>query len=71
VLLAGDKSIAGRIGGIPAFGLIVVRCSHCSCTNGSGTNTHRHARAHISSVINAARMDASDVSSAYASSASR
>ena len=65
--------IAGRVGVISAYDVVVIARSYHSCTNGCGTYAYAYAAARISSAIGAAtitRMDASDVNTSRTCSAS-
>jgi hypothetical protein len=59
------NSITRRIGVISACGAVVIACR----TDGSGTNAHGHATAHIGSASNAAMIDAAGMDTAYAATA--
>ena len=50
--------VAGRIGVISAYGAVVITRGYHRCTDGSGTNAHTYAAAHIRSAISASSMNA-------------
>jgi hypothetical protein len=62
--------VAGRIRVISARDAVVVAWGYHCCTDGSGTNAHTHATAHIGSAISAAPIDAAHMNTADANSAS-
>jgi hypothetical protein len=67
------NSIAGRVGVISAYGIVVIAWRYHCRTDGSGTDAYAHAAAHISSAIGAAtitRVDASGANTARTNSAS-
>ena len=61
--------VAGRIGVISAYGAVVIARGYHCCTDGSGTNAHTHAAAHVGSAISAAPLTAADMNAARADSA--